>query len=370
MTKQDVQMHGLDELHASGRMDEDERGAFEAQADGAAQDGNDEKPHHAMATTKRLFAQMGNQRTRLSLVGVSIVLYTVCNIAAPMYSAVVVNEIWAAVQAAWKTGAAFTITWGAQGLGTHLVVVSLLYFGVWVFCYLQCVLMASVAENLNLTLRRAIAAKLGKLPLGFFDRNQPGEVLSRVTNDLDRISEVMQTGFLKLIMSVATIIGSIVVMTVYSWLLTLVFLAFVCINLVITKIVAGRNLEVAAARQEAVGRLTGAVEEYYQGRDVIRASNREGGSAARIERLTEDVRAVAQKADFCTNCINPLIRMVNRCSQTLVALLGGGMVLQGAMSIGVLQALNHVVIMAGDIRRSTVSSGGEKCPYTETTPVS
>ncbi len=355
MTKQEVEMRELDELHASDRVNEDERSAFEAQTGGAdahngvpAQDADSEKPHHAMSTAKRLFAQMKNQRIRLSIVGASIVLYTVFNIAAPMYSAIVVNEIWAAVQAAWKTGAAFSVGWGPNGLGTHLVVVSLLYFGVWAFYYLQCVLMASVAENLNLTLRKAIAAKLEKLPLSFFDRNQPGEVLSKVTNDLDRISEVMQTGFLKLIMSVATIVGSIVMMIVYSWLLTLVFLVFVCVNLVITKIVAGKNLEVAAARQEAVGHLTGAVEEYYQGRDVIKASNREEGSAAHIEGLTEDVRAVAQKADFLTNCINPLIRMFNRFSQAIVALLGGGMMLQGSMSIGVLQAFFQYMNQVGE----------------------
>ncbi len=354
MTKQDVQMRELDELHSSDRVNEDERSAFEAQTNDDAQnetlvqEENSEKPHHAMKTARRLFAQMGNQRVRLAIVGASIVLYTVFNIAAPMYSAIVVNEIWAAVQSAWTGRTTFEISWGPNGLGTHLVVVSLLYFGVWVFYYLQCVLMASVAENLNLTLRKAIAAKLEKLPLSFFDRNQPGEVLSRVTNDLDRISEVMQTGFLKLIMSVATIIGSMVMMFIYSWLLTLVFLVFVGLNLAITKAVAARNLVVAAQRQEAVGHLTGAVEEYYQGRDVIKASNREEGSAEHVRELTEQVRAVAQKADFLTNCINPLIRMFNRFSQAIVALLGGGMMLQGTMSIGVLQAFFQYMNQVGE----------------------
>lgn len=354
MTKQDVQMRELDELHSSDRVNEDERSVFEAQTNDdaqnetLAQEENSEKPHHAMKTARRLFAQMGNQRVRLAIVGASIVLYTVFNIAAPMYSAIVVNEIWAAVQSAWTGRTTFEISWGPNGLGTHLVVVSLLYFGVWVFYYLQCVLMASVAENLNLTLRKAIAAKLERLPLSFFDRNQPGEVLSRVTNDLDRISEVMQTGFLKLIMSVATIIGSMVMMFIYSWLLTLVFLVFVGLNLAITKAVAARNLAVAAQRQEAVGHLTGAVEEYYQGRDVIKASNREEGSAEHVRELTEQVRAVAQKADFLTNCINPLIRMFNRFSQAIVALLGGGMMLQGTMSIGVLQAFFQYMNQVGE----------------------
>ncbi|RYQ10515.1 multidrug ABC transporter ATP-binding protein [Bifidobacterium pseudolongum subsp. globosum] len=137
-------------------------------------------------------------------------------------------------------------------------------------------------------------------------------------------------------------------LSVYSWLLTLVFLMFVCVNLGITKILAGKNLEVAAARQEAVGHLTGAVEEYYQGRDVIKASNREDGSAERVRGLTEQVRSVAQKADFLTNCINSIIRMFNRFSQAIVALLGGGMMLQGTMSIGVLQAFFQYMNQVGE----------------------
>ena len=91
--------------------------------------------------------------------------------------------------------------------------------------------MASVAENLNLTLRKQISAKIQRLPLRFFDRNKPGEVLSKVTNDLDRISEVMQTGLLRLITAITTVTGSLVIMVYYSWLLTVVFLVFMALSM-------------------------------------------------------------------------------------------------------------------------------------------
>lgn len=106
--------------------------------------------------------------------------------------------------------------------------------------------MASVAENLILTLRRQISAKLNKLPLRFFDQNKPGKILSRVTSDLDKASETLQTGLLKLLTSIGTVIGSIVVMFLLSWLLALIFLAFSVVSLIITNPVAKKNLVYAA----------------------------------------------------------------------------------------------------------------------------
>lgn len=125
--------------------------------------------------------------------------------------------------------------------------------------------MANVAESLNLELRRQVADKLNRLPLKFFDRNKAGEILSRVTSDLDKIAEVLQTGLLKLLVAVGTIIGSLIVMFYYSVLLTGIFLFFILISLLITRAVAKRNLKCAARRQETIGELTGIAEEYYNG---------------------------------------------------------------------------------------------------------
>ncbi|MEE1296730.1 MAG: ABC transporter ATP-binding protein [Bifidobacterium sp.] len=333
----------LDRLRASDTVVEDEESAG-----AAGQGAGSEKPAHAAATAKRLFGQLRGQRGRLAVVGVSIVLYLGFHIGAPMYSAVVVNDIWHHVQEAWRTRTAFRIGFGDGGLGWPLVVIGLLYFGEWAFYYLQTYLMASVAENLNLTLRHRISAKLQRLPLRFFDANQPGEVLSKVTLDLDRISEVMQTGLLKLLTSIASIIGSLAIMVYYSWFLTLIFLVFVAVNLLVTRAVAARTLTVASERQQVVGELTGMVEEYYQGRDVIKASNREAASVREVREATERVRRIAQRADFLTNCVNPLTRTINRLSQAIIILLAGAMMSAGRMSIGVVQAFFQYMNLVGE----------------------
>ena len=150
------------------------------------------------------------------------------------------------------------------------------------FLFFQSYLMASVAENLILKLRRQISNKLNKLPLRFFDRNKPGEILSRVTSDLDKVSETLQTGLLKLVVAIGTIIGSLSFMFYYSWILALIFLAFMAIAVIITKIVSKKNLKCASERQEAIARLTGIAEEYYTGRDIIKAFNHEEESVGKV----------------------------------------------------------------------------------------
>ena len=309
----------------------------------AAEDAGLDAPKNAMATAGRLFGQLRNQRVRLAVVAASIILYTFFHIGAPMYSAVVVDAIWNAVQDAWQSGAPFAIGWGEGGLGWPILILAILYVVEWAFYYLQCYLMASVAENLNLTLRRQISGKIQRLPLRFFDRNKPGEVLSKVTNDLDRISEVMQTGLLRLITAITTVTGSLIIMIWYSWVLTAVFLVFMALSMLVTKLVARKNLEVASLRQETIGELTGLAEEYYKGRNIIKAYNREEESSTAIRDAAERTRRAAQLADFITMSVNPLIRMIARFSQMFVMLIAGWMVIGGRMTVGVAQAFYQYI---------------------------
>ena len=309
----------------------------------AAEDAGLDAPKNAMATAGRLFGQLRNQRVRLAVVAASIILYTFFHIGAPMYSAVVVDAIWNAVQDAWQSGAPFAIGWGEGGLGWPILILAILYVGEWAFYYLQCYLMASVAENLNLTLRRQISGKIQRLPLRFFDRNKPGEVLSKETNDLDRISEVMQTGLLRLITAITTVTGSLIIMIWYSWVLTAVFLVFMALSMLVTKLVARKNLEVASLRQETIGELTGLAEEYYKGRNIIKAYNREEESSTAIRDAAERTRRAAQLADFITMSVNPLIRMIARFSQMFVMLIAGWMVIGGRMTVGVAQAFYQYI---------------------------
>lgn len=283
---------------------------------------------------------------RLSIIGLSIILYTALTIYTPFKSAEVIDAIWQSIQSSREQGTAFVLTW--DGLGKDILSLTTLYFFTWLFYYLQSFLMANVADMLVLNLRQQIAAKLNVLPLKFFDQNKSGEILSRVTNDLDKITETLQTGLLKLIVAVGTIIGSIAVMIYYNVFLTVIFLIFMAISMLITRAVAGKNLKYAALRQDSIGELTGIVEEYYTGRNIIKAYNREQENIAKVRKSTEENRLASQKADFMTNSVNPLIRLVTRLGQAGIAVIAGAAMLKGTMTIGVVQAFFQYVNQAAE----------------------
>ena len=200
-----------------------------------------------------------------------------------------------------------------------------------------------MAETLTCSLRTEISCKLNRLPLRFFDRNKAGEILSRVTSDLDKVAEVLQTGLLKLIVAIGTIIGSLIVMFLYSVPLTLIFLLFMLAAILVTNMVAKKSLESAAARQETIGVLTGIAEEYYKGRNVIKAYNHEKQSIEQVRAAAEDNRIASQKADFLTNCVNPLIRLLTRIAHVVIAVISGKAMIEGRMTVGVVQAFFQYV---------------------------
>lgn len=298
------------------------------------------------STTLRLFRQFRGQRVRLTIICISIIFYVGLTIWTPMYSAIVIDHLWQSIKSGWEGNIAFKITW--DNMGQELMWLAVQYFFMWLFYFLQSYLMANVADTLVMDLRKQVAEKLNLLPLRFFDQNKAGELLSRVTSDLDKMSEVMQTGLLKLIVSIGTVIGSICMMLYYSVSVTLLFLAFMLLSMVITKIVSKKSLQFAGDRMESIACLTGLAEEYYNGRNVIRAYNHEEDSLKKVEQAAESAKIANQRVDFLSNCVNPLIRLLTRISYAAIALVAGGALLSGNMTVGVMQAIFQYINLAAE----------------------
>ena len=298
-------------------------------------------PDDAGKTLKRLWSSVSDQHRRLLIVLVSVIFYTLLSIVAPLYSADIVDLLWEKIKASLAEGATFSITWNDGG--REIFGLLIIYLATGLFYLIQSFLMASFAEKLSLRLRSEIGEKLSRMPLAFFDRNKPGAVLSRITNDLDKMAEAFQTGVLKLFTSVGMIAGSLVMMFRFSVLLTAVFLTFMGISLLVTKIVSAKTLRSALERQQRVSDVTALVEEGYSGRVIIKAFNQEGESSHKMHKATEELAEATRKADFMINAINPAIRFINRLGQILIAVLGGIMLLTGTMSVGVFQAFFQYV---------------------------
>ena len=310
------------------------------------QDEEMEMAKDAKKATLRFLKSLGRQRIRLLVVLLSVTVYSALNIIGPLYSAAAVDAIWTRIKELRAVGETFRITW--EWGGEQVVILLALYGGASLVYILQNFLMASFAEKLNYQLRGDIAEKLHRLPLSFYDRHQVGEVMSRATNDLDKMSEALQTGLIRLFVAVGTVIGSIVMMFRFSVVLTLVFLAFTAVSLVVTNLVSRRTLQYAAERQRAVGALNGLVEESYSGRMVIKSFNYEAQSSRKVHAAAEELARASEKTDFMMNAVNPGVRLINRCGLVGIAILGGGMLLRGTMSPGVFQAFFQYVNQAGE----------------------
>ncbi len=343
---------GSDELFSENARIERERkqGAIDdAQAMADASGTPEEElgvPKDTWGTVRRLWGAAAGERWRFGVVIAAILVYTVFHVAAPAYSARVIDVLWANIRDAFAEGRAFTVGWETGGRELAI------YFAIWTgACALysvQCFVMAGFAEKLNLSLRRSVAGKLNRLPLKFYDGHKPGEVVSRATNDLDKMSEVLQTGLLKLMSAVGTIIGALYMMLRYSVLLTAIFLVFALVSILITKGVSRWTLRLAAERQRYVGELTATVEEAYSGRLIIKSFNREESSSARVHELSDKLARVSRRADFATNAISPLIRFVIRLAQVLIAVVAGGMLVGGQITIGVFQAFFQYIHQASE----------------------
>ena len=305
-----------------------------------------ETPEDALGTAARLWKAAAGQRWRLVVAGVCSVGYVAGSLGATAYSAGLIDLLWGNIQQAFAGGAPFVVT--LENGGTQILTFLGIWTAAWAAYTVQVLVMASFAERLNLSLRNQIAEKLARLPLSYYDAHQPGDTISRATNDLDKISEVLQRGLLQLVIAVCMVGGAIVLMATYDLMLTGVFVAFALAASVATKLVSGYTLKVAAARQASLGALTGRVEEAYSGRAVIKAFGREGASREEVLAAAEELAQASGTADFVTNAITPAIRFLMRLCQVTVGLLAGGMLVMGQISVGTFQAFFQYVMQASE----------------------
>ena len=305
-----------------------------------------EVPKNALATIARLWDAMVGLRWRIVACTVSAVLYVVATLAAVGFSASVIDMLWAKIQASFASGEPFVLT--LENGGARVLTFLGIWTAAWAFYSFNDLVMASFAERLNLRLRERISAKLARLPLSYFDAHQPGDTISRVTNDLDKVSEVLQRGVLQLLTSVMTVVGAVLIMLTVDVRLACIFLAFAAVALAVTKVFATRTLKVATARQASLGALTGRVEEAYSGRAVIKAFGRDEASAGEVLAAAQSLANSSASSDFLTNAVGPAIRFVMRLCQVTIAVLAGQMLIAGQLSVGVFQAFFQYVTQASE----------------------
>ena len=342
-------MSSENERVQAGDAQGDERRAAQIAAQTAAQAAATEEvevPADALGTARRLWEAAAGMRWRLVVAALSAVGNVVFSLAAPAYSAYLLDLLWGRIQAMFERGEGFVVT--METGGREIVIYLVIWTIAWVFYTVQAMVMSSFAERLNLSLRNRIAAKLERLPLRYYDARQPGDTISRATNDLDKVSEVLQRGVLQLIIAVLMLTGAVIMMARYNLLLTSVYVFFMLLSFAATKVIAARTLSIASARQAAVGKLTSSVEEAYSGRAVIKAFGREQASAAEMRAAAEELARTSTIADSLTNAAGPAIRFLGRIALVIIGMMAGGMLVAGRLTVGVFQAFFQYVNTASE----------------------
>lgn len=295
-----------------------------------------EKAKDFRGTLRRLVRYVRPHYKQMMVVFVMAILSTAANLASPKIMGKAITKLFAGAMEKLQGVPGATIDFAY--VGRILIILAGLYLFSALFSYLQQIMMASVAQKTVYNLRRDVNAKLGRLPLKFFDSHTHGEILSRVTNDVDNISSTLQQSIIQMLTSVVTLIGVVVMMLTISWQLTLFTLITIPLYVLVTGLVASRSQKYFAAQQRSLGELNGHVEEMYAGHRVIKAFGREQASVAKLKEINEQLFGAAWRAQFISGVIMPLMNMVNNLGYVLISVVGGIFVTKQTLELGDVQA--------------------------------
>ncbi|MEG0272626.1 MAG: ABC transporter ATP-binding protein [Hydrogenoanaerobacterium sp.] len=294
----------------------------------------DSKPKDLKGTYKRLFKYIGKYKVKFILVVITAVLGTIATVFAPLVLGLSTNELHRGVldMAAGGAGINFVlITKILIGLGA-------LYLCAALFKFVEQFLMASVSQKTMYTLRKDVDAKISRLPLNYFDTRTFGDILSRVTNDVDTVQQSLQQGITQIITSAATIIGIVIMMITISPTLTLVALFTLPFSFLVSMGVVKKSQGLFRGQQKAIGDINGHVEEMFTGHNIIKVFNREDEVIEKFDEINDRLYDYGWKAQFMSSVMMPFISLIGNIGYALLAIFGGLAVISGSLYVGSIQA--------------------------------
>ncbi len=223
-------------------------------------------------------------------------------------------------------------------LGQLLTLVALLYLVSALLGWASAYIMAGVTQATVYDLREEVDRKIGRLPLDYFDTHPRGDLLSRVTNDIDNISNTLQQVLTQLITSVLTVVGVLGIMFWMSPMLALISLLTVPLSFVVTMLIAKRSQKQFASQWEWTGSLNGHVEQMYTGHDLVKVFGHSDRAIEEFDELNERMYTASFKAQFISGIIQPSMMFISNLNYVLISVIGGLQVASGAMPLGDVQA--------------------------------
>lgn len=294
------------------------------------------KPKDFKGTSLRLLKYINKRKVQIILVFLMSILSTIFMILSPKIVGRAITQLFKDI--VMKSQGVPNATINFEFIKNTLLLLIGLYVVSAFFNYLQQYIMAGVAQNTSKDIRKEIDLKLSRLPLSYFDSNAHGDILSRVTNDMDNISNTLQQSITQLITSVVTLIGVAIMMLTISPIMTLITLVTLPLMIMVTKPIIKRSQVFFKEQQDYLGKMNGHVEEMYTGHVVVKAFGQEKKSVEEFEEINEKLYNVGWKAMFISGIMMPLMTFINNVGYVVICVVGGILATRGVINIGDIQA--------------------------------
>lgn len=285
-------------------------------------------------TLKRLIMYLKTYKSSITLVIIAAILSSIFSIVSPKILGQATTKIFEGVmlKAKGQGGIDFAFIYKV------LIILVILYIISSIFNYMQQYIIVSVAQKTVYDMRQDIYNKLNRLPLNYFDTHTYGEVLSKVTNDIDNISSTLQQSMTQLITSIVTIVGVVIMMLTISPIMTLVTVLTIPLGILFVKPIISRSQSYFIKQQNIIGNLNGHIEEVYTGHEIIKSFNREKKSIDTFRDINIKLYENAWKAQFMSGMMMPIMNFVSNIGYVFLSVIGAVLVTKGRIKIGDIQA--------------------------------
>lgn len=288
-----------------------------------------EKPSDFFGTAKKLMSLLKGKELAAAFIVVCAALSAFLSILGPKYLGDIINVLDAQVKNKLQTG-----TMDFSPIYGILVTILIIYASSSLCSFLQHYVMAGVVQGLITKLRRDVNRKLSRLPLSYFDAHNKGDILSRITNDIDNINNTLQNNLIQIITSVVTFVGVLGIMIYYSFSLSMASLAPFPICFVIAMIVLRFSKVYFRKQWRQTGDVNGHIEEMFTGHKIVKAFLHEKKAIEEFDEINEALYESSRKAQFLSGILSPLINFANNAGYVIICVIGGYLIIKGKQDVG------------------------------------
>lgn len=293
-----------------------------------------EKAKDFSGAVKKLLSYMKKYRVRMAVMMICTIAGTVFNIVGPKIMGKATTELFNGLVA--KVNGTGSIDFGK--IGMILVWTLGLYLFSAMFSFIQGFIMTGISNDVSYSLRKDISEKMNRLPLKYYESRTYGEVLSRITNDVDTLQQGLNQSITQLITSVTTLIGVLVMMLSINVWMTLCAVLILPVSMGIISTVMKHSQKYFRQQQQYLGEVNGQVEEIYAGQSIVKAFNKEEAVIDEFQKTNEKLYASAWRSQFFSGMMMPIMQFVGNVGYVMVALLGGFLTIKGAIEVGDIQS--------------------------------